>query len=499
MACRVTCPPGDSEPFFESKTAPYAALMSGKEKRSRRELLKAGLYGAGAVSLGLFSLARCGGSTGQGPAPFGPLRPVADEITGLPLLLLPEGFRYRTVSWAGDLLRDGYLAPAAFDGMGIVEESDGLIRLVRNHELRGSTAPIGAVEKAYDITGGGTTTLLFDKASETIRESWISLGGTLNNCAGGVTPWGTWLSCEEAPFSPELTHMRPPQKQAYWDIERAKKPHGYVFEVPPQGVAEPIPIKAMGQFYHEAAIVDPNSGDVYMTEDSEPKAGLYRYRPRVRNSLAEGGTLQMMAVDGGMDMRSGLPMGLSFPVGWVDIEEPERGFNEGEREGEGVVSQGLDKGGSAFIGLEGAIWDEERLYFTSKLGGAAAAGYVFEYSPPTEMIRLVYESPGHDHFSGPDNLVVSPRANLVVCEDRVTRDTAGQSIAGISRDGLLHKFCTIDPRLEGRWNGVDLAATARGSEWAGVCFSRDGTWMFANIYRPGITVAITGPWDPDWM
>lgn len=473
--------------------------MSPRQTKTRRDFLKAGLYGAGAVSLGMLALARCGRSDGQGVSPFGPLRPVADESTGLPLLLLPEGFRYRTVSWVGDPLIDGYRCPAAFDGMGIVQESGGVIRMVRNHELSGSTAPIGAPEKAYDITGGGTTTFLFDRASETVTESWISLGGTLYNCAGGVTPWGTWLSCEEAPFSPDLVHMPPPLKQRYWYAERARKPHGYVFEVPPEGVAEPIPIKAMGQFYHEVAVVDPQTGIVYMTEDNEPKAGFYRFRPKVRGALARGGSLEMMAVDGGMDLRSGLPMGVEWPVGWVEIDEPERGFNEGEREGKGVVSQGLDKGGSAFIGLEGGVWDEGRIYFTSKLGGAAAAGYVFEYSPITETIRLIYESPGHDHFSGPDNMVVSPRGNLIVCEDRVTLNTAGQSIAGVSRDGQLHKFCTIDPRLEGRWKGIDLAATARRSEWAGVCFSEDGTWMFVNIYSPGITVAITGPWDPDWM
>ncbi len=466
---------------------------------TRRDFLKFGLVGAGAVTLGLVALERYANRGETGDSPFGPLRPVPDEITGLPLLQLPEGFRYKTISWAGEVLSDGHLCPGAFDGMGIVEQSGTQLRLVRNHELRGSSGAIGPQDMAYDVTGGGTTTLVFDAAREEVIESWISLCGTLNNCAGGVTPWGSWLSCEEGPLSPELHHLPVPGKQAHWNIDNARKPHGYVFEVPASGIATPLPLKAMGQFYHEAAVVDPRSGCVYMTEDSEPKAGFYRFVPDVPGNLAAGGRLQMMAVDGGRDMRSGLPKDLEWPVEWVDIEDPERGFLEGEREGRGVVSQGLAAGGSAFIALEGCVLDGDHLFFTSKLGGAASAGYVFKYLPRSERIRLMYESPGHRRFSGPDNLVVSPRGNLVVCEDRVSSHLAGQSLAGISKDGALHKFCTIDPELSSVWNGVDLGATVRLSEWAGACFSPDGQWLLANVYSPGITVAITGPWDPHWM
>jgi secreted PhoX family phosphatase len=471
------------------------------ERKSRREFLKAGLLGAGSVSIGLVALAQygCRNQHEVVDSPFGPLRPVADETTGLPLLLLPEGFRYKTIAWVGDQLSDGYTCPGRFDGMGIVRESGHKIRLIKNHELRGSTAAIGSPETAYDVTGGGTTTMDFDRASESVSESWISLGGTLNNCAGGVTPWGTWLSCEEAPFSPELDHLPLPRYQAGWGIENARKPHGYVFEVPADGVAEPQPIKAMGQFYHEAAVVDPETGDVYMTEDKALKSGFYRYQPNVKGQLARGGSLQMLSVEGGQDMRSGLPLGGEWSTSWVDIDEPGRGFSEGERQGFGVVDQGLANGGSAFIGLEGAIWSDDAVYFTSKRGGGASAGYVFEYWPRAERIRLVFESKSHRQFSGPDNLGVSPRGNLVICEDRVTSYTAGQAIAGISKQGELHKFCLIDPNLAGSWNGIDLSAGIRNSEWAGACFSADGKWMFANIFDPGITVAITGPWDPDWM
>ena len=467
-------------------------------RRSRREFLRSGILGAGAASFGLLALSQygCYGRSDFEDTPFGPLRPAVDETSGLPILFLPEGFRYRTISWAGETLSDGYACPGSFDGMGIVAETDAQVRLIRNHETRGSSGAIGPPKMSYDVTGGGTTTLIFDKSTGAITESWVSLSGTLNNCAGGVTPWGTWLSCEEAAF---LANQATPSYRSHWDVDNKTKPHGYVFEVPATGIAEPLPLTAMGQFEHEAAVVDPLTGVVYMTEDQNPRAGFYRYLPNVKGKLAHGGKLQMMVVNGGQDMRSGLPLGQEWPVTWVQIDEPERGLDEGEIEGHGVVKQGLRNGASAFIGLEGAIWDDDRLYFTSKRGGGAGAGYIFEYSPRSETISVIYESPGHRTLSGPDNIDVSPRGNLVICEDRVSSDLAGQCIASISRQGEFHKFCLINRNLTGSWNGLELVDTARRSEWAGVCFSADGKWMFANIYNPGITVAITGPWQPDWM
>jgi secreted PhoX family phosphatase len=112
---------------------------------------------------------------------------------------------------------------------------------------------------------------------------------------------------------------------------------------------------------------------------------------------------------------------------------------------------------------------------------------------------MVYESPGHDQFSGPDNLVVSPRGSLVVCEDRLTTAKAGQMVCGLTQKGEFFRFCQVNPALAGEYGGHDLAVTALTSEWAGATFSQDGEWLFLNLYSPGVTVAITGPWQDGYI
>ena len=144
----------------------------------RRGFLKQGLVAAGGLGLGLTAWSRFGR---QGAPPdfhptLGPLLPVNDQTTGLPLLMLPQGYRYRSMAWAGEKLSDGYPSPGACDGMGVVAEENGILTLIRNHELRGSNGPIGDVHKAWDVTGGGTSTLWFDTDSERLVDSRKSAG-----------------------------------------------------------------------------------------------------------------------------------------------------------------------------------------------------------------------------------------------------------------------------------------------------------------------------------
>jgi secreted PhoX family phosphatase len=244
---------------------------------------------------------------------------------------------------------------------------------------------------------------------------------------------------------------------------------------------------------------DPATGIAYMTEDNGPNAGFYRFIPDEPGRLQAGGRLQMMAVDSRPDMTDYLRLGDEMDVGWVDIPDPTKGFTPGSRNGDGVAAQGLAAGASRFVALEGCCFADGTVYFTSKLGGRAMAGYVLAYEPAREKIRMVYESEGHKQFSGPDNIVVSPRGALVICEDRLSAFKEAQMVCGLTPGGEFFRFCQVNPDLRGEHAGHDLADTALTSEWAGACFSQDGNWLFLNLYSPGITIAITGPWRQDYL
>jgi uncharacterized protein len=405
------------------------------------------------------------------------------------LLKLPAGFRYRTLGWAGDTLRDGTPCPAAHDGMGVVGARDGRVLLVRNHEIVADAGAYGPASLQYDsAAGGGTVTLEVDAKTGELHAAWPSLAGTLQNCAGGTTPWGTWLSCEE------YVHEGPAIKLGSADtasrfLPRLKREHGFVFEVDPAGAKPPALLEGMGQFRHEAAVVHEPSGIVYLTEDREPRAGFYRYVPKQRGALAAGGRLQMLRARGAADLRRGLKVGQRWRAAWVDIEEPGRGHSPGAADGSGVLMQGLEAGGTSFTRLEGCFATRDAIYFTATNGGDAAAGQVWVYHPADETLALVHETRGPDSIRYPDNIAFSPRGGLVVCEDG---DRPGQMLWGIDARGAAFPFAQNHVVLENGPHG--FTGDYRGSEWAGTCFSPDGTWMYANIYHPGFTVAITGPW-----
>jgi secreted PhoX family phosphatase len=455
---------------------------------SRRRFLTSSAAGL-AVASPLGRLLAAAGRHQRAIEGYGPLEPVADESTGLPLLRLPRGFRYVSYGWTGDRMRDRSRIPGSHDGMGVVAQRGSRLILVRNHEITRDTGSFAPRPHAWDrAAAGGTTSLEFDTARGRWLDAWPSLTGTITNCAGGVTPWGTWLSCEEYVHEPG-SEAYPLTDQSAEDLPRLKRQHGYVFEVDPSGRGTPEPLYGLGQFRHEAAVVHPDSGIVYLTEDREPTAGFYRFVPKQKGKLAEGGRLEMLVAEGGADLRTGLTVGQRWRVRWVSIEDPDRGHTPGLRDGRGVLTQGIAAGASVFIRLEGCVVDGDRIYFAATNGGDAGAGQVFVLHQGRQELELWFESGGLDSIYYPDNICVSPRGALVVCEDG---GRSGQQVFGLTADGGRFPIASNQVRLDGERN--NHKGDFSSAEWAGVCFSPDGNWMFANIYAPGFTVAITGPW-----
>jgi secreted PhoX family phosphatase len=288
--------------------------------------LKRSAFGAGVLAVGnvssLFAggtaLATPGGGTGAARG-YGALRP---DPAGI--LDLPPGFSYRIVSRAGDKLANGAALPDRFDGTGAFAGRHGRVRLVRNHEQGGTTPWPTTAGTASNLTydpgaTGGTSTVELDAHGNKVAE-YVSLAGTVSNCAGGATPWGTWLTCEE-------TEQRA-------DATTYLADHGFVFEVDPADPAhnlDPQPLTALGRYAHEAAVVDPTSGAVYLTEDAgNPNGLVYRCEPNnpqpAYGALRDGGTLTAMRCrDGGTfvpDLSPYTTIGPELAVEWVAVPDP---------------------------------------------------------------------------------------------------------------------------------------------------------------------------------
>ena len=244
----------------------------------------------------------------------------------------------------------------------------------------------------------------------------------------------------------------------------------------------------MGQRLHEAAAVHVASGDVYLTEDLRPRAGFYRFVPDVPGQLQRGGSLWMLKAKGAADLRRGHRAGDRFAVEWVRIEHPERGIGP-DGEPDGNVREGVANGGSVFVRLEGCYAHGDTIYFTSTSGGDAASGQVWAYDAKASVLQLVYESPAQETLYYPDNLAMSPRGGLILCQDSYRQEA--QSLFGLTPEGGLFEFARNSTRLDGEQG---FRGEFHNSEFAGACFSPDGRWLFVNVYTPGYTVAITGPW-----
>ena len=448
----------------------------------------------------------------SGRSSYGLPERMPDQL-GRFVLALPAGFSYVTFGEIGSPMSDGTPTPLALDGMAAFRGPRGTVRLIRNHEDR-NAAGLGSVAAdpaaKYDPqAGAGTVTLDYDARTRTLVRSYVSLAGTTVNCAGGIgLHHRSWLSGEETIVGPENSAFA--------------QRHGYMFEVPvrrslgdaPIGV----PLKAMGRFSHEASATDQRTGIVYQTEDpgGGRGSGFYRFLPYNPRDLTAGGRLQILSIRGlpGYDAREGQEPGRRLPVTWIDIPDPDPPYaNLGDTGG--VFQQGLALGAAKFNRLEGCWWADGSVFFVSTSGGDVkngdvnadgfreGYGQIWEYRQHHRgagMLILHYESPGGEVLDSPDNLTVTPRGGLVLCED----DASSAVDTDPRAPGLnnVNRLIGISPHGEAFVFGVNTHNTA---ELAGVCFSPDGRTMFVNVYGlstgtpaqragAGMTCAITGPW-----
>ncbi|MGW8377163.1 alkaline phosphatase PhoX [Streptomyces sp. ODS28] len=447
------------------------------------------LAGSGALGVGiafsgaipeLFSGTAAAQGTG-GASGYGPLVPDPKGV-----LDLPKGFRYRILSREGEQLRSGEgKVPSHHDGMAAFRGTrEGRTWLVRNHENRmDAKVPVPTVKGlTYDPEAkGGCTALEVDGRGELLRER-VAIAGTSTNCAGGPSPWGTWLTCEETEFRA--------------GEEGYTKDHGFIFEVGysrrrPTSVE---PLTAMGRFQHEAVAFDPRTGVVYETEDAfdKPFGLFYRFLPEKPNgghgSLHAGGELQAMRVPGVPDLSVVQETGKSFTgIEWVKVPDPLAKETP-------VRFQDFGKGGITHAQkLEGCYWGGSCVYFVSsyaktKEGSKADHfGQIWRYEPRSRRLTLVIvfgpdtdvQLPGDE----PDNITLAPSGGLMVCED----GEGAQHVFGVTRRG------TVYPMARGRQN-IGTPEKPEWGEFAGVTFSPDQRTMFVNCYTPGTTFAVTGPW-----
>lgn len=414
------------------------------------------------------------------------------------VLALPEGFSYRVLAWSGrSTLESGESSPAKLDGTGAFEGPHGAELLVVNHELEGPRHdwdhPVPLAEDlVYDPTASGGCTVMAVAGSGEPMTQWVALAGTSTNCAGGTTPWCTWLTCEENSDQAGENGMT--------------KDHGYVFEVDPHHRSanrDPRPIRALGRFDHEAVVVDRGSRHLYLTEDaSEPNGLFYRWVPPtgfrhgrgvLRALPDDAGTLQAarcLDANGRFvdDLSRATAIGTVYHVDWVDVPDRDARETPIRRQfADGRVTRGRK--------LEGMWWGGDGAYVVSSYAreddcpGAAHDGQVWRYDPARRTLTLsvrlgvntLASKPGR--MDGPDNITVCPYGGLILAED----GEGLQHLFGATADGRTY------PLARNELN-IGTAAEPEFSEFAGVTFSPDGRRLYASVQEPGVLLAITGPW-----
>ena len=384
---------------------------------------------------------------------------------------LHPSLKYRIISEKDLIMSDGFKVPGLADGMGSFLVDNNIV-LVRNHEIVPQhgmrVGPFQNVNEQIAVLGskhydekaiGGTTNIVLDKDSKKVLKEYLSLSGTMQNCAGGVTPWNTWLSCEENV-----------------NVKRNSEiAHGYVFEVDPSKptLESPKPLKKMGRFNHEAVAFD-RFNNAYLTEDRNDGL-IYKFVPKNPSSLEEG-ELFALKVKDLRDARNWyfpiVNLNTTHQIDWVKIED----YDPDE---DTVRHEGISKGATVFARPEGIISDSESVYICCTSGGNLRKGQIFKINtilPQQSSVELWYEVQDNSSLNMPDNIVISPWGDIIVCEDNSDRNR----LWGLTPNG--------NPYL--------IAQNSySGSEFAGACFSPIDNTMFVNIQGNGLTLLIDGNWN----
>ncbi|MBO7940552.1 DUF839 domain-containing protein [Streptomyces sp. S9] len=429
-------------------------------------------------------------AAGHGGVGYGPLLPDPRGV-----LALPAGFGYRIITHSGRTrLETGEFTPSNHDGTATFDGPRGTTLLVNNHELKGPRAnwahPVPLTEGlVYDPAAAGGCTVVEVRPDGRVAE-WVGIAGTSTNCAGGRTPWGTWLTCEENSDRAGVNGMT--------------RDHGYVFEVDPadrRANRNPKPLKFFGRYDHEAVVVDPQRGHAYLTEDAaSPNGLLFRWTPP--KGFRHGhGTFRTLADDAGLlqaprcfdsggrfvdDLSRATRTGTVYGVDWIDVPDRDARTTPVRAQfAAGEITRARK--------LEGMWWGDGGAYVVSSYARDESPGrhdgQVWFYDPRRRTLTLkvllgVNPDPSADGaYDGPDNITVSPYGGLVIAED----GEGVQHLFGATDSGRTYPIARNDLN-------IGTAEEPEFSEFTGVTFSQDGRTLYANIQEPGIMVAITGPW-----
>lgn len=416
-----------------------------------------------ALAVGSSFWERAWSQTAQpGDSPYGPLLP-ADSNS----LQLPEGFTSRIVAASlTPVAGTAHVWHVFPDGGACVPTDDGGWSYVSNSEnpppvdVPNITPLLDAIALASPVqlpTSGGVGAIRFD-SDGTIVNAYSILTGSRSNCAGGLTPWGTWLTCEE------------------WEDTGDPYAAGRVWECDPAGGA-PTLRPSLGLFKHEMAACDPVRGQIYLSED-QPDGLFYRYTPPPgtwgSGDALDGGTMEAMvvAVDG--------------TVGWVPVANADAPT---------APLRTSTAGATPFVSGEGVIYDDDRVYLTTKPPDDKV--WVFDIAAQT--MRVLYDATSFASpvLNGVDNIVASKSHDLYVAEDG-----GNLEICVITPD--LAVFPVV--RMTGPRHGVDNPTPVPLiSEVTGLAFSPDGNRLYFNSERgqgflpaetgpgPGILYEVTGP------